>query len=590
MQFTPSGAILILSSLIALGAAYFGGSFVSETAEEYRYAALTAAETGILKKWQESGGIRRELRLGSEGTDVMLLQYALRRTPEVYEHNRVTGYFGAATQDALKRLQARLGLRETGVLDADTRIAVNNQYFSDLCPEPNGISPDLTLANVDKANGLRDDYVPPDLIHASPRIRTTGVACMRADALRALEELFSDAEKGGIYLAVTSGYRRPEIQRFLFDFWTSIEGSRASDWVAVPGHSEHQLGTAADLTGKTIGYESASARFADSPEDRWLRQNAYRFGYILSYPKGKESITGYGHEPWHYRFVGRSVAEQLLRKGDTLNQLLSNTKSKPLLKASAGVLFVSAEAFLLASIDPAGNEEILFAKNERVPRPIASITKLVTALAAEKLYSDSDVIRISSGVIGGRGDSGRFRLGSRYLAKDLLRALLIESNNDAAEAFMRAKGEEAFLREMNVISSGIGLRQTHFVSPSGLDGKEANMSTAFDIRVILKEFARHGELLQIMRAPSAEICTVEGSFCYIATTTNALLLDSEFPLKIKGGKTGETPYAKKNLALLLEAPAEGWLLVSVVLGSDDHFGDTKKLIKWALDSYEWSAK
>lgn len=587
MASTPSGAILILSSLVALGAAYFGGSFISERTEEYRYAALSAAEASVLKKWQESGGIRRELRVGSEGTDVMLLQYALLRTPDAYEHGRVTGYFGAATRDALKRLQSRFGLRETGVLDADTRAVVNDQYFSDLCPEPSGISPDLALVRVDKANGLREGYVPPDLRRASSKIRTTGVVCVRFDALRALEELFSDAEKEGIYLAVTSGYRRPEIQKFLFDFWTSIEGSRASDWVAVPGRSEHQLGTAVDLTGKTIGYEGASADFADSPEDRWLRQNAYRFGFVLSYPKGKESITGYGYEPWHYRFVGQSVAEQLLRKGDTLNQWLSRGDSTLRLKASAGTLFISAEAFLLLSIDPLGNEEVLLAKNERAPRPIASITKLVTALAAEKFYSGSDIIRISSGVLGNRGDSGRFRLGSRYLAKDLLRALLIESNNDAAEAFMRAKGEDVFLYEMNAIASGIGLRQTHFVSPSGLDGAEANVSTALDIAGVLKEIARHGELLQIMRASFAEICTVEGQSCYAATTTNALLLDSEFPLKIKGGKTGETPYAKKNLAILVEAPLSGWLLASVVLGSRDHFGDTKELIKWALDSYEW---
>src|SRR3989344_2132402 len=262
--------------------------------------------------------------------------------------------------------------------------------------------------------------------------------------------------------------------------------------------------------------------------------------------------------------------------------------SRPHPKNSAKNISINPRAFVLVLVDLEGNEEVLAQKDADLPLPIASVTKLVAALAVENIFSQSEIISIPSDILKGKGDSGRFRAGDEYHAGDLLRALLIESNNDAAEAFSHKKGDEEFVGEMNAIAAALGLENSKFVSPSGLDGADVNRSSARDISRVMKEiFLRHAKIASILGLTEFDICSADGSSCYRATTTNALLLDPLFPMRIKGGKTGDTPRAGKNLVLAVEAPTKGWILISVVLGSDDHFADTKKVFEWAKESYIW---
>lgn len=266
----------------------------------------------------------------------------------------------------------------------------------------------------------------------------------------------------------------------------------------------------------------------------------------------------------------------------------SLSNSRPRLKDSVNTISISPRAFILVLVDPEGNEEVLAQKDGDVEYPIASVTKLVSALAVEKIFSPSEIISIPSDILEGKGGSGRFRAGDEYRADDLLRAMLIESNNDAAEAFSYKKGNGKFLGEMNAVAVSLGIKNSKFVSPSGLDGAEVNHSSARDISRVVKEiFLHHGKIAAILGQTESEICTAENADCYIATTTNALLLDPSFPMRIKGGKTGDTPRAGKNLVLAAETPTPGWLLISVVLGSRDHFRDTKKIFEWAKESFLW---
>ncbi len=251
-------------------------------------------------------------------------------------------------------------------------------------------------------------------------------------------------------------------------------------------------------------------------------------------------------------------------------------------------LSIDPRAFVLLLVDLEGNEEVLAQKDADLPLAIASVTKLVAALAVENIFSPSEIISIPSDILEGKGGSGRFRAGEEYRADDLLRALLIESNNDAAEAFAKKEGEVKFLNEMNKVAVSLGLENSKFVSPSGLDGARVNLASARDVSRVAKEiFLHHPGIASILGLAESEICTADSASCYTATTTNALLLDPLFPMRIKGGKTGDTPRAGKNLALAVEAPAKGWTLISVVLGSRDHFTDTKKVFEWAKESYVW---
>ncbi len=249
---------------------------------------------------------------------------------------------------------------------------------------------------------------------------------------------------------------------------------------------------------------------------------------------------------------------------------------------------LNATAFYLVAIDAKGNEKVLASKNEDDFMPIASITKLVTALSVYAFYDPLEEIRIDPAVLGGKGDSGRFRGGEAYEVNELMRAMLIESNNDAAEAFARAAGEAAFVSEMNRRAEALGLLHTHFVNPTGLDGAESNQSSARDAARILKEIVTsYPDVRAVLAMPEAEICTVGRIACFVATTTNALLHDPGFPMTIIGGKTGETPAAKKNLVLAARAPTPGLIIIGAVLGSDDHFRDMKKLLEWAERAYAW---
>ncbi len=133
-------------------------------------------------------------------------------------------------------------------------------------------------------------------------------------AKAAFQKMKSDAEKAGIHLYIVSGFRSYDVQAALYQSYCAERGQKAADrFSARPGHSEHQSGLAMDINSV---YDS----FADTAEAKWLKNNCHRYGFIIRYPKGKESVTGYKYESWHIRYVGKELAEKLNQRQITLEE------------------------------------------------------------------------------------------------------------------------------------------------------------------------------------------------------------------------------------------------------------------------------
>ncbi len=161
---------------------------------------------------------------------------------------------------------------------------------------------------VNKKYKLPNKYVPPSLVYLKPSVflRVRPGVMLQNDAANALYKMAKVAKKDGIDLFVRSGYRSYSTQVNTYNYWVKfLEGDTvAADKVSArAGHSEHQLGTAVDLSTNEIG-DVLSHEFANTKAYKWLLENANDFGFKISYPKGKESETGYSFEPWHWRWWG----------------------------------------------------------------------------------------------------------------------------------------------------------------------------------------------------------------------------------------------------------------------------------------------
>jgi D-alanyl-D-alanine carboxypeptidase len=174
---------------------------------------------------------------------------------------------------------------------------------------------------VDTTSRLPRGYVPPDLVAVS-RAGLSGGGSIRRIAIADLKALAATARKAGVRLAVESAYRSEARQRRTFAGWVRTSGeAEARRFSARAGHSEHQLGTAIDFKAAGGGSPWTPA-FAGSRHALWLAANAWRFGWIQSYPPGVETQTCYGAEAWHYRYVGRDVAAEVQASGMTLRAWL----------------------------------------------------------------------------------------------------------------------------------------------------------------------------------------------------------------------------------------------------------------------------
>jgi poly-gamma-glutamate synthesis protein (capsule biosynthesis protein) len=191
------------------------------------------------------------------------------------------------------------------------------------CLKSNEDYDDLLLLDLGQEVKLPNvDYIPKKLREINTILSTRKGICLVDEARDFFESMAKKAKEDGLTIKATSGFRSYETQKTLFNNAMKINEVRAKISIAKPGHSEHQLGTAVDITGPTVNYSSATSTFNDSLEDLWLRDNAYLFGFIQSYPQGKEDTTGYRYESWHYRFVGIENAKKIKDKDLTITEFL----------------------------------------------------------------------------------------------------------------------------------------------------------------------------------------------------------------------------------------------------------------------------
>ncbi len=195
--------------------------------------------------------------------------------------------------------------------DTEPESDIETDSYSETDYEPYDGDPVLILVN-------RDHSVPAG--YEVDLVELDGGCSIDMRAYPDLMIMFEDMRAVGLSPIVVEGYRTREYQQEIMDQRIdeyilqgySEEGAaaEAEKWVAVPGTSEHELGLAVDINGDGWGvYE-------------WLAENAYKYGFILRYPSGKEGITGIDYEPWHYRFVGREAAEEIYSEGVCLEEYL----------------------------------------------------------------------------------------------------------------------------------------------------------------------------------------------------------------------------------------------------------------------------
>lgn len=186
-----------------------------------------------------------------------------------------------------------------------------------------------SLALVTKTQSLPSGYAPDDLVSLNELgLPTYGNDReeLRLQVAMDLAEMFAIAQREGSQLIVRSAYRSYAVQERTFQIFVDEElrqaesagqpisreeaEARANRYSARPGYSQHQLGTTVDVTSADVAGELV-IDFGQTPAGTWLRDNSYRFGFVFSYPQGKEALTGYIYEPWHLRWIGRGHAEML---------------------------------------------------------------------------------------------------------------------------------------------------------------------------------------------------------------------------------------------------------------------------------------
>ncbi len=162
---------------------------------------------------------------------------------------------------------------------------------------------------VNKSYPLPKGYVPKNTYNDATGKRYCS-DCIDKDAYSEYKQMKADATALGLNIWIQSGYRSYELQETLYNNYVNRDGKLAADtYSARPGYSEHQTGLAFDLN-------SISDDFQYTNEGKWVSENAWKYGFILRYPKSKESITGYKYESWHLRYVGKDLASKLYNNGD----------------------------------------------------------------------------------------------------------------------------------------------------------------------------------------------------------------------------------------------------------------------------------
>jgi len=266
----------------------------------------------------------------------------------------------------------------------------------------------------------------------------------------------------------------------------------------------------------------------------------------------------------------------------TIVVLNNSENTLPRRNWSTPALEINAEAALAMRAD---GERIYYNKNIEERRPVASLTKLMTAIIVLENYNSEEIIKVPLAAVKREGSRGDLRPLEEITVRSLLNMMLIDSSNDAAMALADKNSDFVFL--MNKKAEELGLLNTHFTNPDGLD-EDDNYSTAVDIAKIFSYLtSNYLSAFDILKTENMVVYSANGKIAHRLKNTNALL---GFISEIRAGKTGYTDKAGGSLILFISGFHFGDKnnIITIVLGSPNRFDESEKLIRWLKEAYIWN--
>ena len=198
---------------------------------------------------------------------------------------------------------------------SDTIVKVNIGLDKEFYDNPNIVKKYSTSVLVNKYNMLDASFEPTELVKIDKCLESNSEEYLASEAKKAYDLLCEASKKDKINIGVTSAYRSYEDQASVYRYYLKNNGADyASKYVAREGYSEHQTGLSLDIKS-TVG-----SPFKTTKEYTWMINNAYKYGFILRYPEGKEDITGYNSESWHFRYVGVDIAKYIYENNITYDE------------------------------------------------------------------------------------------------------------------------------------------------------------------------------------------------------------------------------------------------------------------------------
>lgn len=242
---------------------------------------------------------------------------------------------------------------------------------------------------------------------------------------------------------------------------------------------------------------------------------------------------------------------------------------------------INAKAFLVMEAE---TKNILAQENAFLPLYPASAVKMMTALVAREAYQQQTPFIINEQDLTG-GNSLRLTVGERVNFDLLIKAMLINSNNQASEILANhlSGGKEAFIKKMNEKAQLLGLKNSYFANPQGFDQRE-QQTTAFDLAILALELERDPYLAEIVSQIQTTVKNDSGRSWQISNT-NQLLQRKDLVYNVFGVKTGTTPLAGEVLISLIQKDKQK--IIVVVLSARNRYNETIKLANFVWDNYQW---
>lgn len=262
-------------------------------------------------------------------------------------------------------------------------------------------------------------------------------------------------------------------------------------------------------------------------------------------------------------------------------KILGETKEQPKVEIiSANTPAPQITAVAAIAYDP-NLEQILYEKNIHKKLAPASTTKIMTAIIASEHYNSGDLLTVPAGAMVGGSTMG-LSAGEQLTFRSLLYGMMLNSGNDAAFtlAYNYPGGLEAFLKKMNSKALELGAQNTHFDNPAGFDSLY-HYSSAYDLLLIGKAAMKNAKLGTVFSTKETSVTSVDKSQSHVLKNLNKLLNEEG----VLGIKTGTTEMAGESLVGLVERNNQ--TILTVMLNSQDRFGETKSLLDWIFNNYTW---